>query len=351
MEGQTVLQPNIVQQHCKEYEEKQRNAMVSCICQILISIVTFAIGIKIYTMVENIRIGAFWPAIVLIIGAVVSMAGVYLKAAGRGWMIAGVILTCIGIAMAFIGAIVDGVGAGLVARTDFSRCSHISHAIEMHCPEASSTGFVDISGGDYSCTLPLADSSCYCCYLYSERKCEPLYFSLSAQPYKYEGVESCGQIQFTYNNLLWASVAFSVVSFFVGVVCAALVCAFKSLDSPSDVALSQYPVTDERTFPRSPTGTTTTVITTQSTAPVNGTTNTPVVIYNATNSQVVAYTAGAITPPPEYVPNPYMQQSSHGMPGPTHGAYPYAPPLGPPPNATPPHLLMYGGEKPPPYSL
>ncbi|XP_077987721.1 transmembrane protein 255B-like [Glandiceps talaboti] len=338
MPRQRAIQTNVVQRHCKAYEQKQRNAMIACVCQIVISLISLAFGISIYVTVENIRLGAFWPAIGFIIGAALCMAGVYLKGAGKSWMVAGVVFICFGIAMAFIGAIVDGVGAGLVARTDFSQCVYKKSGGNVNCPEGSSGGFLDLFGTE-TCSLKVPAKTCYCCYLYAERNCETLSFSLSAQPYKYEGVKGCWEIEHTYNNLLWSSVACNVISFFVGVVCAALVCAFKSTIEP--VVVAQQQIVGH-------TGGIATTVITQNQVAVPVPAPAPVVIYNTAHPQYVGFSpaATAITPPPQYQPNPpYMQAPPpHGMPAPRAAAY--AQPSAPPSNQMP-----YGGERPPPYSL
>ncbi|XP_070538705.1 transmembrane protein 255B-like isoform X2 [Ptychodera flava] len=323
MPRQTAVQTNVAQGQCRDYEQKQHSAMASCVCQIIIALILFSIGIAAYLIVDNIHIGAFWPAIALVTGAAISLAGLYLKHAGKSWMVAGIVFTSLGIAMAFIGAVVDGVGAGLVSKTDFAQCRYTSQSLITVCSSGGGNGFFDLFDKN-ACSLSLSEKTCYCCYLYSERQCEPLYFSFSAQPYRYQGVDSCGQVEFTYKNLLWASVAFNVIAFFVGVVCAALVSAFKSMIVGSNLR---------------PATTTTTVITTQNPQiPVAATT--PIVIYNTGHPQNIAFSGvpTVMTPPPEYQPNPYMHAQPHGM----HGAVPQQP-------TAPP--LPYAGEKPPPYSL
>ncbi|XP_078613649.1 transmembrane protein 255B-like [Branchiostoma floridae x Branchiostoma japonicum] len=275
---------------CKEYVTKQKRAVQLCIVTLLVALGSFAVGLRAHFVTDNVKVGAFWPGIVVAVGSLVSLLGVCKSQKGRIWMAAGMVVLGVGAVMAVIGTVVDGVAAGLVAKTDFSMCSHVN----------GPTGYVTCGEAGYwtfgKCDMVVYHRTCYCCYLYAQQHCNVPGYSLSIQPHRYDNVDSCQQVEVEFQALLWASTVLNILALAVAVTTIILISAFKSA--------SIHPMIS---------------------APPGVNPATPVVIYNGAGQQHVLTYAhcppypGIPTQPPAY-PNGEGQQRP-------------------------------GNEKPPPYSL
>ncbi|XP_071798121.1 transmembrane protein 255B-like [Asterias amurensis] len=202
-----------------EAKKRRKIAAVCCIILILLSIIELAIGATTYQMVHNINAGSWWAAGGLLLGALLSLVGVYNKQEGRCWMAAGTAFLVIGIFLAFIGAIIDGVTASAVSRVNISKCNHSSSGL-ANCQVTA--------GCERSVSML---STCYCCYVTTQREANCAFQSvgLSEIPSYFSGVNSCDVISGSYINLLWTSVSFLSLALLHGVVVGALVSGYKNL--------------------------------------------------------------------------------------------------------------------------
>ncbi|CAH1245700.1 TMEM255A [Branchiostoma lanceolatum] len=254
---------------CKEYVTKQKRAVQLCVVTLLVALASFAVGLRAYFVTDNVKVGAFWPGIV--------MAG-------------GMLVLGLGAVMAVMGTVVDGVVAGLVAKTDFSMCSHVN----------GPTGYVTCGEAGYwtfgKCDMLVHHRTCYCCHLYAQHHCDLPGYSLAFQPHRYDNVDSCRQVEVEFQALLWASVVLNILALAVAVTTIILISAFKSS--------SIHPMI---------------------TAPPGVNPATPVVIYNGSGQQHVL-TYAHCPPYPGLPTQPPAYTNGEGQDRP-------------------------GNEKPPPYSL
>ncbi|XP_022098641.1 transmembrane protein 255B-like [Acanthaster planci] len=199
-------------------KRRRKIAAFSCLVLIALSVVQLTIGVVAYQMIHNINAGSFWAVGGLLLGSILALVGVYNKQEGGCWMKTGTVCMGLGIVLAFVGAIIDGVTASAVSKVDILKCNH------------SDTGLANCmasAGCEKSVSML---STCYCCYVTSQREasCAFQSVSLSEIPSFFSGVKSCADVS-SYINLLWASVAFLTFSLIVGVVVTAMVSGYKNL--------------------------------------------------------------------------------------------------------------------------
>ncbi|XP_038050294.1 transmembrane protein 255A-like [Patiria miniata] len=215
-------------------KKRRKIAAVSCLVLLALSAVELTIGVVAYQMVHNINAGSFWAVGGLLLGSILALVGVYNKQEGGCWMKTGIVCLVLGVILAFIGAIIDGVTASAVSKVDLFKCNH------------SDTGLANCmasAGCERSVSML---STCYCCYVTSQREanCAFQSVSLSEIPSFFSGVKSCSDVS-GYINLLWASVAFLTFSLIVGVVVTAMVSGYRNL-------VAKIPRTYIQTIQRSP---------------------------------------------------------------------------------------------------
>ncbi|CAD5112958.1 DgyrCDS2165 [Dimorphilus gyrociliatus] len=213
---QIQIEPEVIVP--KPVINKRSRAYICSLTQLTISIMGFAIGLAAYTTTDNIRAGSFWPHIAMGLATILFIVGLSSYPKGKAWLIGGLVLNALGLIMAFIGGIVDGVEAGHVATTDFNQCAYALQGGTTFCQQTQLIS---------SCKLTIKADTCFCCYVHRKQKCEKT-VSLATQSSEYQGVKSCGEIEGRFQSLLWASMILCIINFMIGIASMILISYYKS---------------------------------------------------------------------------------------------------------------------------
>ncbi|XP_074658116.1 transmembrane protein 255A-like [Tubulanus polymorphus] len=194
---------------------RKRNAVITTVLQLLVSVAGFAISLTAYLYTNNIKAGSFWAQTAMFVAAIVLLIGILQNSEGKNWMIAGLFICGLSIFAAVIGAIIDAVQAGYILNTDFSQCKYELLPGSLGCQKAG-------------CILSHGSRSCICCKLHVNRYCSGSVSLLNSKPTSYDGVESCESVDTEFRRYLWISCALCATSAVFGIITCALVSLYKS---------------------------------------------------------------------------------------------------------------------------
>ncbi|XP_048087293.1 transmembrane protein 255A isoform X5 [Alosa alosa] len=197
------------------FQRRKRKSIIVTGMLLVVSVLIFIFGLAATTRTQNIRVGGYYPGVILGFGSFLGIIGSHLIENKRQMLVASIVFISFGVVAAFCCAIVDGVFA----------TRHI-----VHCQTASRV----------SCNLRVKSNTCYCCELYNCGN----HVELRGGYHEYTEVQSCQDVVYLY-HLLWSATILNIIALFLGIITAAVLGGFKDMmptDAPDTCEPEPLPV-------------------------------------------------------------------------------------------------------------
>ncbi|KAG5263331.1 hypothetical protein AALO_G00263700 [Alosa alosa] len=243
------------------FQRRKRKSIIVTGMLLVVSVLIFIFGLAATTRTQNIRVGGYYPGVILGFGSFLGIIGSHLIENKRQMLVASIVFISFGVVAAFCCAIVDGVFA--TRHIDLGplyagRCEFYSSTAafdrDVHCQTASRV----------SCNLRVKSNTCYCCELYNCGKEHPLFglqnkdvlkkvrkspmiwnhVELRGGYHEYTEVQSCQDVVYLY-HLLWSATILNIIALFLGIITAAVLGGFKDMmptDAPDTCEPEPLPV-------------------------------------------------------------------------------------------------------------
>uniref|UniRef100_A0A3Q1EH45 Transmembrane protein 255B n=1 Tax=Acanthochromis polyacanthus TaxID=80966 RepID=A0A3Q1EH45_9TELE len=177
-----------------QYLRRRKTALWISVSLLSLGLVILALGLVAATRTDNVPVAGYYSGITLV---------------------ASIVFISLGVIASFFCAIMDGIIDIRPLQEDM--CDFYSSG-SGYLYDSYYTEVILIQ-------LRLRSDTCYCCYLYNCGSPEH-----HSHYYQFNGVSSCWDV-IHLHRLLWASVVLSVVGFFLGIIAAAILGAYKEMVS------------------------------------------------------------------------------------------------------------------------